>query len=432
MTEPNQTPETKGYFISVRFRGGEKTYYFSTRYGSLKEGDQVVVDTINGFEIATVTRGSVPLSEYRSELELKPIVRIPDSTDLNRLRLNESMERNALAIVQSCVKRLNLPMDLLEAIYSLNGDHLTITYTSSERRVDFRELLHLITPVFPCRIELRQLANRDRAKSVGGLGICGLPLCCSTFLTSFEGISIQRAKNQMLTINIPKLSGPCGKLICCLLYEDDAYTEAKKEFPTHGSPVHTPDGDYTVHSFNILSKTVTLISKDKDDFKTYSLEDILAMKKGTYRKKAEEPKSEELPDFGIRIQDPSYDGYPDPQQNQGNQPQQKQNKQGKGKGHNPGGNPQNKGNNNPSNKNNPSQKNPNQKGNPQQNRPQQNQGKPKQNHPQQNQGNPKQGKGQDNQNPNQGNGQSKKKKRHFHQRPKQDGGAKPQKEGNPS
>lgn len=384
MNETNTAQEKKGYFISVRFRGGEKSYYFYTDYASIKDGDKVVVDTINGYEVATVTKGSIPLSEFRSDLELKPIVRIPDATDLNRLRSNQVMEKKALAIVQSCVDRLNLPMDLLEAIYSLSGDHLTITYTSAERRVDFRELLHLITPVFPCRIELRQLANRERARTIGGLGICGLPLCCSTFLSSFEGVSIQRAKNQMLTINIPKLSGPCGKLICCLQYEDDAYTEAKKDFPMLGSMVSTPDGEYVVHSFNILSRTVTLISKDKGDYKTYSLEDIIAMKRGVYKKKVQERPSEDLPDFGIASKDNSPEGSRDGQQ-------------GKNKGQHPNNQPKGKGQNNPQKKHH----------NHPQGKPQQNQGKPQQ---QQNQG-------KQPQQQNQGKPQQNNRPKHHHHRP---------------
>jgi Uncharacterized homolog of PSP1 len=148
-------------------------------------------------------------------------------------------------------------MHLLEANYTLDGSKVTITYTS-ENRVDFRELLRILAPQLKCRIELRQIASRDKAKMVGGIGICGLPLCCSTFLDQFDGISISRAKNQMLTLNIPKLSGPCGKLICCLLYEDDAYTEAKKEFPRLGQVVHLEEGDYTIVGMNILNKQIKL------------------------------------------------------------------------------------------------------------------------------------------------------------------------------
>jgi hypothetical protein len=133
---------------------------------------------------------------------------------------------------------------------------------------------------------------------IGGIGICGLPLCCTTFMNQFDGISIQRAKNQMLTLNIPKLSGHCGKLICCLTYEDDIYTEEKKNFPHWGTVVHTPDGDYKVDGMNIISRTVKLVNETRDDFKTYPLDDVKAMLDGTYRKK-EETKKDEMPDFGI-------------------------------------------------------------------------------------------------------------------------------------
>ena len=142
-----------------------------------------------------------------------------------------------------------------------------MTYTA-EGRVDFRELLKVLASQLKCRIELHQIAPRDKAKSVGGMGICGLPLCCTTFLKSFDGISISRAKNQMLTLNIPKLSGQCGRLKCCLLYEDDMYTEAKKSFPKIGDKIHLPTGDYSVSSFNVMSRSIKLANEEDVQFLT--------------------------------------------------------------------------------------------------------------------------------------------------------------------
>lgn len=329
----NNTVQTKEnlypFFVSIRFRGSDKSYFFSTSFSDLKPGDLVVVETISGYEIGTVCTTSTPLSFYHSSLELKPILRRPNKGDMSNYEYNLAQGKKALEICRRDVEVLGLAMDLIDAVYTLDGEKVTITYTSPEKRVDFRELLHMLAPELGCRVELRQIANRDKAKMIGGIGICGLPLCCSTFLNSFEGISIQRAKNQMLTINIPKLSGPCDKLICCLLYEDDAYTEAKKEFPRHGEVIHTPEGDYSVDSFNVLSKNVRLVNATRDDYKTYPLEDIRAMQRGTYKKKEEDGHLHlELPDYNIggrsfnesndRNQKPNKDNNPGRKNNQNN------------------------------------------------------------------------------------------------------------------
>ena len=356
----NNTVQTKEnlypFFVSIRFRGSDKSYFFSTSFSDLKPGDLVVVETISGYEIGTVCTTSTPLSFYHSSLELKPILRRPNKGDMSNYEYNLALGKKALEICRRDVEILGLAMDLIDAVYTLDGEKVTITYTSPEKRVDFRELLHMLAPELGCRVELRQIANRDKAKMIGGIGICGLPLCCSTFLNSFEGISIQRAKNQMLTINIPKLSGPCDKLICCLLYEDDAYTEAKKEFPRHGEVIHTPEGDYSVDSFNVLSKNVRLVNATRDDYRTYPLEDIRAMQKGTYKKKEEDGRLHlELPDYNIsgrnfndsndRNQKPNKDNNPERKNNQNNKNRKGNNQPNRGPSSSPNNRPQ-QGNNN--------------------------------------------------------------------------------------
>lgn len=300
-------PNNHAYFVPIRFRGADKSYNFSTEFSDLKLGDLVVVDSISGYTMGFVSGPAKPLTDYHSELELKPILRKPTKSDMLNHNFNLKEEKRALEIVEEEIKNLGLPMDLVDAVYTLDGGHITITYTTPEKRVDFRELLRVLNPLLNCRIELRQIAPRDRAKMTGGIGICGLPLCCSTFLTSFESISINKAKNQMLTLNIPKLSGHCGKLICCLDFEDEAYTEAKKAFPHIGSLIHTPDGDYFVDSFNIISKSVRLANQARDDFKMYELEDIIAMQNGTYKERIviKKNKEDELPSFGIQTERPA-------------------------------------------------------------------------------------------------------------------------------
>ena len=162
-------------------------------------------------------------------------------------------------------------MHPIDAEYALDGSKITITYVADDR-IDFRELLKVLAAKFHCRIELRQIGSRDKAKSIGGIGICGLPLCCSTFLNDMEGISINRAKNQMLSLNIPKLSGHCGKLICCLLYEDDAYTDLKKTLPRLGETFKKDGIIYKITSINVLSRELKIESEDDIQFVPY--EDI--------------------------------------------------------------------------------------------------------------------------------------------------------------
>jgi len=267
------------YFVGVKFDGTSKAYYFSTNMGDLKVGDQVVVETVSGFELGTIATALMPAAAYTSSLDLKPIVRRPSKEDIEDYNLGLREASMAMEITRREVANLHLPMNLMSANYTLDGSRVTITYTS-DSRVDFRELLRILAPQLKCRIELRQIASRDKAKLVGGLGICGLQLCCTTFLNQFDGISISRAKNQMLTLNIPKLSGACGKLICCLLYEDDLYTEAKKDFPRIGTVIHDNGVDYTVETYNVLARSVKI--SNSEGYQFISLDDYNAMARHGY------------------------------------------------------------------------------------------------------------------------------------------------------
>ncbi len=258
-------------FVAIHFEGTAKSYYFSTNIADLRPGEFVIVDSLGGYEIAIVTSVPQILADYHSPLSLKPVIRRPSETDLAVYKYNIEQAKTALEITRKEVARLGLQMNLLDAKYSLDGSKITITYTA-DSRVDFRELLKVLAPQLHCRIELRQIAPRDKAKLIGGIGTCGLPLCCSTFLNEFDGIAISRAKNQMLTLNIPKLSGPCGKLICCLLYEDDMYTEAKKRFPSVGTRLIYEGSEYSVTGMNVLSDTLKI--ENPLTVKTISLEEL--------------------------------------------------------------------------------------------------------------------------------------------------------------
>ncbi|HOC80283.1 MAG TPA: regulatory iron-sulfur-containing complex subunit RicT [Bacilli bacterium] len=263
--------KTNNYYIGVRFYGSSKAYYFGTENNDINIGDHVVVESIRGLEIAKIVIGPQDIAKYSSGLELKPIERKANETDLYVFEENKKRAAEALKYTAQEIQNLKLDMHPLDAEYTLDGTKITITYVAEER-VDFRELLKILAGRLRCRIELRQIGSRDKAKMVGGIGICGLPLCCSTFLHSFDGISISRAKNQMLSLNIPKISGHCGKLICCLLYEDEQYTELKKDFPSVGERFMLDGLSYRVSSYNVLSRMVRIESTE--DVKFLPLEDV--------------------------------------------------------------------------------------------------------------------------------------------------------------
>lgn len=277
------------HFVAIHFEGNAKSYYFSTNIADLRPGEFVIVDSLGGYEMAIVTSVPQIMSDYHSSLSLKPVIRRPSEADLSVYKYNIDQAKAALDITRKEIERLGLQMNLLEAKYTLDGSKITITYTA-DNRVDFRELLKVLAPQLHCRIELRQIAPRDKAKLIGGIGTCGLPLCCNTFLNEFDGIAISRAKNQMLTLNIPKLSGPCGKLICCLLYEDEMYTEAKKNFPNLGVHVIYDGHEYAVTGLNILSNTVKL--ENPLTIKNIPLEEFNGLKI-VEKEKKDEPKEGE-------------------------------------------------------------------------------------------------------------------------------------------
>ena len=247
------------HYVGIKFNSAGKAYYFGSDLADLKIGDFVVAESIRGMQVGVVAIEPVEISKYQSELELKPIVRRATEDDLLLYDENIKRAKAAMKIAMIEINNLNLEMRPIDAEYALDGSKLTIAYVADDR-VDFRELLKVLANKFKCRIELRQVGARDKARMVGGIGICGLPLCCSSFLTNMEGISINRAKNQMLSLNIPKLSGQCGKLICCLLYEDDAYSELKQGFPKIGDVFKDGEMYFKVTSFNVLSKVIKLES----------------------------------------------------------------------------------------------------------------------------------------------------------------------------
>ena len=245
------------YYVGIKFLHGSRTYYFGCNIDDISVDDKVVVETVRGKELALVVTALIDIADYASPLPLAPILRIANESDYKFFEQNKKDAIEAGRIFTEESKKLNLDMHLINSEYTLDKAKITFTY-SADDRVDFRELLKVLAYRLRTRIDLRQIGARDKAKMIGGFGICGLELCCSKFLNEFDGVSINRVKNQMLAINIPKLSGHCGKLICCLKYEDETYTKEKEAFPSIGETLTKDEKEYKVESYNIISRKINL------------------------------------------------------------------------------------------------------------------------------------------------------------------------------
>ncbi len=278
--------EEKLRYVSIRFETTNKTYTFSTTDESIKEGDAVVVETQRGIEYATVV--TEPFEKPNVSMEIKPIIRKATKEDLRQFERNKADEAEARKICQEESDRLDLKMNVISAEYTLDRAKITFIYLADER-VDFRELLKVLASIFHCRIDLRQIGTRDKAKMVSGVGVCGRELCCAKFIGDFDRISINMAKNQLLALNIQKLSGQCGNLMCCLRFEDDAYKELRKDLPKLNSQVEYDGERFRVTSMNVITKNCKLENPDHAIY--ISLEDLV--KKGKYNRKTVKNESEE-------------------------------------------------------------------------------------------------------------------------------------------
>ena len=260
------------YFVGVKFFNTPRAYFFGLEEEQpFALGDKVVVETMRGLELGEIAIEPISMDKYESELGLKPIVRRASDVDIKIHEANAKDAISALEISKNEAEKLKLDMNFISCEYTLDKTKVILSYVADER-VDFRELLKVLASKLHTRIELRQIGSRDKAKMIGGVGICGLPLCCSTFLNEFDGISINRAKNQMLAINIPKLSGHCGKLICCLKYEDDIYSEERKNYPDLGTRLFIDKVEYVVTGVNIISKVVKV--ENDEDVKFLPIEEL--------------------------------------------------------------------------------------------------------------------------------------------------------------
>lgn len=272
---------------SVKFKSAGKIYYFSTNL-KLKKDDRVVVETARGLELGEISQELKDISEFNLDTELKKIVRKATKKDIDNYQKNVKDAKQALVTCKEIVSRYDVNMQLTNCEYTLDKAKVIFMYTSDDR-VDFRELLKELAVVFKCRIELRQIGPRDKAKVISGIGTCGLPLCCSTLLGEFNGVSINMAKNQMLAINIEKISGACGRLMCCLKYEDEIYSLEKERFPKIGSRVKYQDKDVKVTGLNVINDLVKIETNNGIVF--VGLEEIKFDKNNHAGKKNGKPRS---------------------------------------------------------------------------------------------------------------------------------------------
>lgn len=250
--------------IGVRFKKAGKIYYFSPADFDIKKGQYVIVETARGIEFGECVIGIKEISEEEIVSPLKSVIRIAEEKDILKHKENKSKEVEALDICLKKIQEHKLDMKLIDVEYTFDNNKV-IFYFTADGRVDFRELVKDLATIFKTRIELRQIGVRDEAKMVGGLGPCGRPMCCSTFLGDFASVSIKMAKEQNLSLNPTKISGICGRLMCCLNYEQSTYEEIRKHLPKVGAIVKTEYGNGVVTSNSIVKEMVKVKLKKDDE-----------------------------------------------------------------------------------------------------------------------------------------------------------------------
>ena len=263
--------------IGVRFRPAGKVYFFDPARMDIKTGDHVIVETARGIEFGHVVLGSRAVDESKVIQPLKPVIRMATAADEETERRNKEKEKDAFGICLEKIKKHNLQMKLIDAEYTFDNNKV-LFYFTADGRIDFRELVKDLAAVFKTRIELRQIGVRDETKIMGGIGICGRPLCCHTYLSEFIPVSIKMAKEQNLSLNPTKISGVCGRLMCCLTNEEETYEELNSQLPSVGDTVTTSDGlTGTVHSLSVLRKLVKVVvnlENDEKEIREYQAEEL--------------------------------------------------------------------------------------------------------------------------------------------------------------
>ena len=291
--------------IGVRFRTAGKVYYFDPKNMEIKRGQHVIVETARGTEYGHVVVGTKEVSREEVVQPLKPVIRVATAEDDEHARRNREKEREAMAICHQKIIRHNLDMKLIDAEYTFDNNKI-LFYFTADGRIDFRELVKDLAVVFKMRIELRQIGVRDETKILGGVGICGRPLCCHTYLSEFAPVSIKMAKEQNLSLNPTKISGVCGRLMCCLKNEEDTYEYLNSRLPDVGETVTLPDGDKgEVHSVNVLRQTVKVLV-EVDDGKEMSEYQVAELKFKPRKRKntKEKPVKEAVKEMAEGEQEP--------------------------------------------------------------------------------------------------------------------------------
>ena len=279
--------------IGVRFRTAGKIYFFSPGQFDIKQGDNVIVETARGVEFGRVVSGVKEVAEEEVIQPLKSVIRIATEQDQKVVEKNKKKEKEAFKICLEKIRKHELEMKLIDVEYTFDGNKI-LFYFTADGRIDFRELVKDLAAVFRTRIELRQIGVRDETKIRGGIGICGRPLCCSTYLTEFSAVSIKMAKEQNLSLNPTKISGVCGRLMCCLTNEEETYEMLNSQLPSVGDSVTTKDGlTGVVHSLSVLRiqvKVIVNLENDEKEIREY-LADELKFKP---RRKKQKVTKEEL------------------------------------------------------------------------------------------------------------------------------------------
>ena len=270
--------------VGVRFRGAGKSYYFDPGETPYKKGQSVVVETARGVEIGEISFPPTPVSEEKLRDELKPILRLATDKDMETHRANLLKEKEAYRIGHQKVEEHQLDMNIVDAQYTFDGKKITFYFTADDR-VDFRDLVKDLASVFHTRIELRQIGVRDESRMLGGIGVCGQKFCCCRFLPDFQSVTIRMAKEQGKSLSPTKISGACGRLMCCLKYEQDLYEELSQYTPSNGSYVETPDGKGVVIEANVLMSTVRVRMEDSEAIKLFPSSQVTKLAGGKPKKK---------------------------------------------------------------------------------------------------------------------------------------------------
>lgn len=297
--------------IGVRFKRLGKIYFFDPKWLEVKKGESVIVETAQGEEIAEVVVPNRMIEEEKVVAPLKKVLRLASPRDIKHAEECKKKEKEAFELCNKKIKEHNLQMTLTDVEYKFDNSKI-LFYFTADGRVDFRDLVKDLAAIYKTRIELRQIGVRDEVKRIGGNGVCGRELCCCSFLSDFETVSIKMAKEQNISLNPSKISGNCGRLMCCLKYEQEVYEEKLKKLPNIGAIVKTPDGKGEVEGLETLKEIVKVKIKDGEIFKIkkYDVKDITVLKdaakdqsdteEGEYQKELKELENLEKEDSKIK------------------------------------------------------------------------------------------------------------------------------------